>query len=287
MWWYSIGIRQVVVDGAAAAKGSAKELHHVRHAAEVPLEVEAVAAVLHRPGDAAGDGRVLGDEDGLGMLLLHRLAHRLHEAEALRVVAVAVRLQESLVLFLGRELVVVKLAGRIEAEAVDVEFLDPVKQARDQETLHLVAGEVEVVGAPGRALAVGNGALEEVIVVVVAGQAGCILGKVDQHQVEDDADSLAVKGVDEPLEVGGRSQPRGGGKEADDLVAPGGDVGMLEDAHQLDVRVLHVLDVGDQLVDQLQIAERPAILEAPRQGMDLVDVERSAKLVRAAGPWGA
>ena len=183
-------------------------------------------------------------------------------------------------LFLRRELVVVKLPGRIEAKAVDVEFLDPVKKARDQETLHLIAREVEVVGAPGCALPVGNGALEEVTVVVVAGQAGCILGKVDQHQVEDDPDSLAVKGVDEPLEVSGRSQPRGGGKEADRLVAPGGDVGVLEDPHQFDVRVPHVLDVGDQFVDQLHIGERSAILEAPRQGMDLVDVERSAKLVR-------
>ena len=54
---------------------------------------------------------------------------------------------------------------------------------------------------------------------------------------------------------------------------------MLQNAHQLDVRVLHVLDVGHQLVDQFVVIERPAVLETPRQRMDLVDIERPAELV--------
>ncbi len=54
---------------------------------------------------------------------------------------------------------------------------------------------------------------------------------------------------------------------------------MLQNAHQLDVGVGHVLYVGDQLVDQLEIGQRATSAMTPRQGMHLVDIEGRAQLV--------
>ena len=48
------------------------------------------------------------------------------------IVAVAVVVQELACTFPRWELVIVELTGRVEAEAVDVVFLDPVEQAGDE-----------------------------------------------------------------------------------------------------------------------------------------------------------
>jgi hypothetical protein len=61
--------------------------------------------------------------------------------------------------------------------------------------------------------------------------------------------------LDEALQVGRRAQPRRRGEEADHLVAPRRHVGVLLHAHQLDVRVLHVLDVRHQLAARAKAAE--------------------------------
>src|SRR5262249_50805964 len=133
----------------------------------------------------------------------------------------------------------------VKAKAVDVVLLDPVEQGRDEEALHLGAREIEIKGAPGRVLAVGNGTLEKMAVVVVPGQTGGVRGEVNQNDIEDDTDPFAVERINEPLEVGRASQPRRGGIEPNHLVAPRANEGMLENPHQFDVRISHVFDVWD------------------------------------------
>src|SRR5579883_964965 len=189
-------IGQVVVDRAAPGEGGTEELHHMRRTSKVPFVVETMPAVLDRPCHAGGNGRVLGDQEGFRMLFLHRPVHGLHETKSLRIVAIAVLAQKRLVLLLGGKLVVVELPGGIETKAVDVEFLNPVKERGDEETLYLVAGEVEVRSPPGRVSSFRNGALEEIHVVVVQGQPRGIGGEVDQHYIENYADPLAMEGID-------------------------------------------------------------------------------------------
>ena len=70
--------------------------------------------------------------------------------------------------------------------------------------------------------------------------------------------SFLMAAVDEAHEVGGRAEAAGGGEIADRLIAPGAVEGMLHHRQQLDVRVAHLLDVGDQLVGQFAIGQ-PAI----------------------------
>ena len=96
---------------------------------------------------------------------------------------------------------------------------------------------------------------------------------------------MPVHGVDEVGEVVGRAEPRRRGEVADRLVTPAPVERVFGDRHQLDVREVRVVEVGDELVGQLAIIEKPiAVLAAsfPRAQVNLVDRDR---LVEALPLW--
>ena len=120
---------------------------------------------------------------------------------------------------------------RVDAQAVEVELLDPEQRARDEEVGDLVAAVVEDQRAPVLVLAeprilvlVERGAVE-------AGEAVRVLREVAGHPVEDHADAVAVALVDEPAEVVGRAVPAGRREEAGDLVAPRAAERVLQHRH--------------------------------------------------------
>ena len=76
--------------------------------------------------------------------------------------------------------------------------------------------------------------------------------------VEKHADAFLVAAVDEIHEIVGRAEAAGHRVIADRLIAPRRIERMLHDRQQFDVRVAHLLDVGNQLVRQFAIGE-PAI----------------------------
>ena len=108
-------------------------------------------------------------------------------------------------------------------------------------------------------------------------------GKVARHPVEDDADVVLMAGVDERLEVRRRAEAAGRREEARDLVAPRRRVRVLHHRQELDVRVAHVLDVGDEPLGELAVGQvaiadaspRAPIRDArPRSEVHLVDRHR-------------
>ena len=108
-------------------------------------------------------------------------------------------------------------------------------------------------------------------------QAVRIVGEVGGHPVEDDAVAMPVQGVDEVGEVVGRAESRRRGEVADRLVTPAPVERVFGDRHQLDVREVGVVEVGDELVGQLAVVEkRTAVLAAsfPRAQVNLVDGDR-------------
>ena len=148
-----------------------------------------------------------------------------------------------------------------------MEVLQPIQGVGDQEVAHLAATEVEHVGAP-----IGVLSAQRVRVLVQgraikARQREVILREVRGNPVQDDADTRAVEGINQVAEVIRRPVARRWSKVGGHLVAPRAAEGMLGQGHELDVRKAHLLDVGDQLVGQLAVAQALT----PRARVDLVD----------------
>ena len=222
------------------------------HPAHVPLEAEAQPAVAGGAGDAGPRGRLLGDRDDAGHAAVDGGVHLLQEPHGLEVLATAVLVGRPLALLAG----VVEVEHRgdaVDAQAVGVELLEPVERVGVEEVAHLVAAEVEDVGAPllvPAALRVGvlveRGAVE-------AGQGPLVGGEVAGHPVEDDADAGLVQPVDEAAEAVGVAEPGVGGEVRGDVVAPRAAERVLHHRHQLDVGEAQVGQVGHQVVGQLVV----------------------------------
>ncbi len=109
---------------------------------------------------------------------------------------------------------------RVDAQAVDVELLEPEERVGEQEVPHFVAAVVEDERAPVAVLALARiGVLVERR-AVETGQAVRVLRKMPRHPVEDDADPVAVAALHERLEVLGRAEAAGRREETGHLIAP-------------------------------------------------------------------
>ncbi len=154
-------------------------------------------------------------------------------------------------------------------------LLQPEQGVRDQEVPHLVAAEIEDQRAPLAVLAL---ARVRVLVegrAVEVDQTVGVLGEVPGHPVENDADAGLVAAVDEVHEVVGGPEAGSRREVADHLVAPGAGERMLQDRQQLDVRVAHLLHVGDQRIRHLPVTQQPVVRPAhPGAEVDLIDRKR-------------
>ena len=247
------------------------------HPAHVPLEAEAEAALGGRLGDAGPRRRLLGDGDRAGHPLADGAVHLLEELHRLEVLAAAVHVGRPLAGLAG----VVEVEHRgdgVDAQAVDVELLEPVERVGDQEVADLAAAEVEDVGAPVGVLAAGRVRVLVERRAVEAGQRELVLREVRGHPVDDHADAGLVQPVDEEPEAVGVAEPRGRGEVRRDLVAPRAAERVLHDRHELDVGEAEVGEVRHELVGELGVASRPRRrVLAPGAEVHLVDRHRLAQ----------
>ena len=162
---------------------------------------------------------------------------------------------------------------RVQAQAVDVVLVQPVKRVVDEEPPHLVAiATVEVQRiAPGRAVVVRE--VRAVIAEVVP-----LRTEVVVDDVQDQGEALGMAGVDEALEPLGPAIRVVGGEEVGAVVAPV--------ARARKGRHRHQLDGGDAQLAQVRqprgdARERP--LGRERAHVQLVDDQVGA---RQAAPGG-
>ena len=95
--------------------------------------------------------------------------------------------------------------------------------------------------------------------------------------VEDDAKTRGVRSIDEARERRRIAEAASRSEQADRLVAPGFVERMLADRQKLDVGVAHSGDVGDELLGEFVVGEKPSAFAAPpRAEMGLVDRHRLA-----------
>ena len=119
-----------------------------------------------------------------------------------------------------------------------------------------------------------------------------VLREVGGHPVEDHTDVCSVAGVDQHSKLLRRAVAVRRRVVTRHLIAPRRIVGIFHQRHEFDVRIAHVLHIGDQLRRQLLIAEVTAVVvPLPRAGVDLVDVDRALEaclleLVAAVGRVG-
>jgi len=251
------------------------------HPAHVPLEVEAQAAFGDGLRDA-GEGRgLLGDHRDAGLIEADERVHLLQELDGLDVLAAAEAVRDPLP-GLARVVEIQHGRHRVDAQAVDVEALEPGQRGADQEAAHLVAAVVEDQRPPVLMLAEARiGVLVEVR-AVEAGQREEIAREVGRHPVDDHADARAVQRVDERHEIEGRTEAVRRGVEARDLVTPGAVEGMLRRRHQLHMGEAHLRAVGGELRAELPVVQDAAALlgdAAPGGEVHLIDGHRAGAQV--------
>ena len=178
---------------------------------------------------------------------------------------------------------------RVDAQPVDVVFLEPEQRVRQQEVPHLVAAVVEDQRAPVLMLA-----LPRVRVLVERGavklrEAVLVFREMPGHPVENEAEPGLVAGVDEVLEVLRRPEAARRREEPEHLVAPGARKRMLHHRQQLDVREAGLLRVRHQPARHLAIREEAVAFlrhARPRPEVDFVDRHRPIDPGAALPPRG-
>jgi hypothetical protein len=142
---------------------------------------------------------------------------------------------------------------RIDAESVDMEFLEPVQGVRNEEVADFVAAEIEDVRAPVAVLTAPRvGVLVEGL-AVEPGECERILGEVAGNPVHDHADAGLMQTIDQVSQVIRGAEAAGGGEVPRHLVAPRAAEGMLREREELDVREALSRHVLDQLVGAVAV----------------------------------
>ena len=122
----------------------------------------------------------------------------------------------------------------VEAEAVEMELVEPIFDVREQEVLHFGFAVVEKFRVPVGLVA--RGARQRVVMVGAVEPVDSlveVLHVVGVHQVHDDGQAQFVGAADEFFQLLGRAEARRGGVETRNVVAERTVVGVFGDGHQL------------------------------------------------------
>ncbi len=148
----------------------------------------------------------------------------------------------------------------IDAKPVDMVFVKPEQGIADQKTLDLVTSVVEHESVPVRLLGLSRiGVLIKMRAVEIT-ESGFVLRKMRGNPIQDDADPVLMKVVDQIHEIGWRAEPARRSKVTDYLISPRTIEGMFHNGHKLDMRKTCVVDVISQERSDLAISKPPVSL---------------------------
>ena len=224
----------------------------VIHPAHVPFEAKAQTALTDGTRYTGPSGALFRDHEDAGMLFVAHTIEMPHETDGLQVLATSVVVRHPLTGLTG--VVEVEHRGHgIDAEAIDVIFLDPKESIGDEEVLHLIPAVIEDQRAPVLMLALTWISMFKERRSIELGQPMLVLREVTRHPVHDDAKPGLMTAVHELAELVWISKTARGCKITRDLVSPGTIEGMLGEPHQLQVREAETFCIRDQLIRQLAI----------------------------------
>ena len=246
----------------------------VIHPAHVPLVVEAETALLWRTRDARETRRFFGNEDCMRREATHDAVQVLQEFDGVIIDVATVFVRNPL----AGALAVVKVehgCHRIDAEAVAVEFLEPVHGVCNEEVLDFVTAQVENVGAPVRVFALSRVGMLVAGCAVKAAEGVRIFREVGWNPVQDDSDFVLVAEIDKVTELVRRAVTARWGVVTCHLVAPGFVERVFGDGQKFYVRVAHFLEVGNEAFGKfVPVEETVGVcrVAAPGTGVDFVNV---------------
>ena len=238
----------------------------VVHPPHVPLQVEAQTVVFGGGGHTRPGGRLLRNGEHTLMILMHGGVHFLEELHRIQVFPPTILVRQPFAVSTG----IVEVqhgCHSIHPQAIHVEFFQPVEGVGHQEVTHLIAAEVEHIGAPVFLLAPPPVGVLIDSPAVEPAQREIILREVGGHPVHDDANAFRVERVDKLTQFIGGAPAGGGGVVAGDLITPRTTERVLGNGEEFDVRIAHLLHIRHQFGGKLLIAQ----VVPPRSQMHLVD----------------
>jgi hypothetical protein len=225
---------------------------------------------------------------------MHDLVHPAQEGDRLEVLVPAELVRDP---FSGvSRIVEVEHGGhRVHAQPVDMVFLQPEQDAREEKVCHLPAAVVEDQGPPvpvlpllchlPAAVVEDQGPPVPVfplprvrMLVEVCSIEECepvgVFREVGGDPVDENPDSLPVATVDEGHEILRGAVTGSWCEKPERLIPPRAVKRMLRDGEKLDVRIPHLPDVGDEIVRQFPVRKITGAfpsLPLPRPEVDFVD----------------
>ena len=223
--------------------------------------VKAKASVLDRSSETRHTAHLFGDGDRIGVDAMDQLIGQREVRHSIGILmtieVVGVRGEA-----LAEAVVVVQHRGdAVEAEAVELEDLQPILTVGEEEVHDVVASVVEAQRVPSGMIAARPFVEEERAGAVIACQPFDLIAYgMTVHEVHDDLETSCVSSIDERLQFVGRTEAATGCEEAGDMVAKGAIVRMLLDGHDLNGIIPEVNDTGKDLLLELTIATYLALL---------------------------
>ena len=165
----------------------------------------------------------------------------------------------------------------INAQAVDVIAVEPEQRVRQKEVPHLVATVVEDQGSPISMFAEPGVRMLIEIGAIKISQPMPVLRKVGWHPIEQHTHARLMAAIHKGTELFRGPEAARRREVADHLIAPRSVKGMLRQRHQLNVRVSHLLNIGNEPVGQLAVSQVAIVLlrhAHPRAQVDFIDGNR-------------
>jgi len=277
---------QLIVVEAPVYWVSLEEFEVVMHPPHIPLMRKPKSSDRGWPADLWPGGGLFGHDEGAGVAGLNGFVEVSQEVNGFEVFAAAIGVGHPLAGVAA--IVQIEHGGDgVDAKPVNVEFLNPIECAGEQEIADFMAAIVEngrtpvrVQAAPGVCMLIEGGAVE-------IGEGELVPGEMCGDPVDNDADAVLVQGVDEEAKIIRASKARSGSEIAADLVAPASAEGVLSDRHQLHMRKPEAFDIVSQSMRGFPAVEGAVVLFgnfAPRGQVDFINREGfvGAQLLRQA-----
>ena len=196
------------------------------------------------------------------MVLEHGLVQLLDEIHRLEIACIPILIGLP-VTFLARVVEIEHISHSIDAQAINMELLEPEKRIGYQEALHLRTPIIKIRGTPFPVFS-------PLLIVrliqrlpVKMAQPLIVLAEMAGNPVHDNRNPVFMCLVHQVHEILRLAIPAGHGIIAGCLIAPGAVIGMLTKRHEFNMRIVHILHIANELVGQLPVAQIAALKRAP------------------------
>ncbi len=243
------------------------------HPPHVPLEAEAQTAHAGGTGDHGPGCGFLGDGDGTASLGVDLFVEGAQEGDGPQVFVATVIIGDPLP-GLAAVIVVEHGGDGIDAQAVQVVFLDPEQGIGHQEIGDFGATEVVDQGIPILVIALPGIVVFKEGGAVEASQTVTVGGEVPGNPVHENTDIGLVQTIDEIFEIFWGAEPMGWGVHACGLVSPGAVKREFADGEEFHMGEPHLGQVFRQVVGQLPVGQVTIVfigVALPGTQMDFID----------------